>query len=69
MIGNKYGDSELACFYCGIKIDLMQIAHRNDCGFIVGYLFLCVDCLPFIGGKYSVSLSKVQEGGMSDIPT
>ena len=62
MIENKYGDCELACFHCGAKVDLMQVAHRDCNGFIAGYLFLCKKCLPIIGGKYSVSLSEIQTG-------
>lgn len=60
MIGNRYGDSKVACFHCGANADLMQVAHRDSNDFIIGYLFLCDKCLPVIGGKYSVSLSEIQ---------
>lgn len=62
MIGNKYGDCELACYYCGAKTDLMQVAHKGVDGFVVGYLFLCKECLPIIGGNYTVSLNEIQTG-------
>jgi len=60
MIGNKYQDCELACFDCGKKSDLMQVAHRDMNDFVVGYLFLCNLCLARIGGNYSVFLSEIQ---------
>lgn len=60
MIGNKYGDCELVCFDCGVKADLMQVAHRDCNEFVVGYLFLCKECLLRIGGNYCVSLSEIQ---------
>jgi len=62
MIGNKYGDTELACCGCGQKSDLMQVAHRDAKDFIVGFLFLCSECLERIGGKYSVGLHEIQTG-------
>ena len=68
MIENKNGDFKLACYYCGGKSDLMQVAHRDRSGFIVGYLFLCGECLPIIGGNYSVYLEAVHAGkGEADI--
>ena len=62
MIGNKYGDCELACFGCGGKSDLMQVAHRDMNDLIVGYLFLCTECLARIGGSYTVGLNEIQTG-------
>lgn len=65
MIGNKYQDCELACFGCGEKTDLMQVAHRDMNNFVVGYLFLCNGCLLRIGGKYTVGLNEIQTGSKS----
>ena len=61
MIGNKNGDFELACCYCGTKTDLMQVAHRNSLGFVIGYLFICGECLPIIGGQYTVRLELAKK--------
>ena len=66
MIGNRYGDCELACFYCGTQTGLMQVAHRNSLGQVVGYLFLCGDCLKVVGSNYSVSLMKVETHAKKD---
>lgn len=56
-IGNENGDFELACCRCGTKADLMQIAHRDSNGIVIGYLFICRYCLPIIAGNYNVVLS------------
>ena len=63
MIENKNGDFKLACIGCGVKENLMQVAHRDCNDRVVGYLFLCDECFPVIGGKYSVSLNEIQTGG------
>lgn len=63
MIENRNSDDfKLACIGCGTKNYLMQVAHRNSSGFIVGYVFLCDECQPIIGGKYKVSLVEAQVG-------
>lgn len=67
MIENKYGGCELACFWCGTKTDLMQVAHRDANNFVVGYLFLCGGCQPIVGGNYDVSLSEIQTGKSESI--
>jgi len=61
MIGNKNGNFELACCHCGIKVDLMQVAHRNSLGFVIGYLFICGECLPIVGGNYIVELREKED--------
>ena len=61
MIGNKNGDFQLACMACGIRAELMQVAHRNIDGFIVGYLFLCGACQPIVSGHYKVFLQHINE--------
>jgi len=58
MIKNRYEDCKLACANCGDAKHLMQVAHRNDDDSVVGYVFLCKECLPIIEGKYSVYLKK-----------
>jgi len=66
MIGNRYDDCELACWHCGTQTGLMQVAHRNSLGQVVGYLFLCGDCLKVVSKNYSVTLVKVGGGAKTD---
>ena len=62
MIGNRNTDDfKLACIGCGVRENLMHVAHRDRVNFIVGYLFLCGKCLPLIGGYYRVSLVNVRK--------
>jgi len=63
MIGNRNNDDfKLACCWCGTKNHLMQVAHRDCNDSVIGYLFLCDECLPIVGGNYTVSLVQVQAG-------
>ena len=66
MIGNRYDDCIIACYWCGRKTDLMQVAHRDYNDFIIGYLFLCEECLPIVGGRYCVSLAERDIKGVKD---
>ena len=43
-------DFILACISCGTKESITQIAHRNDVGKVVGYIFVCKDCFKFVSG-------------------
>ncbi len=36
---------QAACWTCGTRSDLEMFAHRNDDGFIVGWLFVCAQCV------------------------
>jgi len=61
MIGNKNKDEfMLACCHCGFNMKLNQVAHRNSRGFVIGYLFVCKDCLPEVAGKYTVALQPIE---------
>ena len=60
MIGNKNGNKayKLACCNCGTKVDLMQVAHRNSLNYVIGYLFLCEECMPLVAGKAIVRIES-----------
>lgn len=60
MIGNKNKvyKFNLACCYCGTSTDLNQVAHRDGLGLVIGYLFVCNNCLPIIEGNYRVELKE-----------
>ncbi len=62
MIENRNGTYGLACYYCGTRTDIEQVAHRDGKDCVVGYLFLCGKCLSIIGGNYCVTLSEIQTG-------
>ena len=62
MIGNINKDKfNLACCWCGTQTELNQVAHRNTSGLVIGYLFLCNDCLPAVAGNYRLVIEKAKK--------
>ena len=61
MIGNKNTDDfKLACCHCGTQLYLSQVAHRDSQDHIIGYIFLCDDCLPVVAGHYKVEIKPAE---------
>lgn len=51
MINRMGAEYLLACWRCSYLGPLQMVAHRNFRDEVVGYLFICPDCLRKIGGK------------------
>ncbi len=45
-------DYTVACGHCGTTINLQLVPHRNDKGFIVGWIFSCEKCADNMLGKH-----------------
>ena len=56
MITNGY---LIRCFRCNSDHELQMVAHRNENGVMVGWLFICKGCFGFIKGE---KLNIVIEG-------
>lgn len=50
----------LKCFKCRERKNLFMVGHRNKNGELLGFIFVCKDCMKSIGG---ISLEiKTKEG-------
>jgi len=44
-------DGLIACAQCGILGTLVMCMHKNDEGYVVGWLYFCTECLEGIKGN------------------
>lgn len=65
-------DFRAACWICGTRQDLEMIAHRNEHQQMVGWLFVCIGCVPQVADRdlvvnFSDDSIAVQSGDTADI--
>ena len=61
-LNHKPDECIMACIYCGETFRTSLVAHRNDGGYITGYLVTCPECTEYTyGGTYQFRAKGVSE--------
>ena len=56
------------CIYCGERTNLLMIAHRNETGNMVGWIFVCEKHLEKVGGQdMSIEFNRVTQSKRKEL--
>lgn len=56
------------CIYCGKRESLLLVAHRNEVGNMVGWIFVCEKHLEKVGGQdMSIDFNRVTQSKRGEL--